>query len=100
MAGVIRALAVALLLVLAAGQEEEGTSSPQLAIIIKDASLRIEESDGTVAKDVALSPPATLPDKLRLDHTQTLKVWGKSGHCGGGGAGASCPSRCPHSGQG
>ena len=46
----------------------------QLTITPKDTTLRIEESDGRVAREEAITPPAAAKGSLRLDHTQTLKV--------------------------
>ena len=46
----------------------------QLTITPKDTTLRIEESDGRVAREEALTPPAAAKGSLRLDHTEILKV--------------------------
>ncbi|GAB4816093.1 hypothetical protein N2152v2_003139 [Parachlorella kessleri] len=49
-------------------------AAAQLTITPKETTLRIEESDGRVAREEALTPPAAARGSLRLDHTETLKV--------------------------
>lgn len=51
-----------------------GALESTLKFSVTKASLRIEESDGSVARDVPLAPYALLQDQLRLENSQTLKV--------------------------
>lgn len=66
------ALLLTCCLLITAGRADE--SAPLVAISLKDASLKIQEADGSVAREAQVSPPAAAKDKLGLDHTQTLQV--------------------------
>lgn len=66
-----RALSVALISLIAV---HSGALESTLTFSVTKASLRFEESDGSVARDIPLAPYALLQDQLRLENSQTLKV--------------------------